>query len=234
VLLKCGDHAMALVAAERSTQCGLDSTDPVAVGASARIMTHALMGNGHSRQAVTLAQTAAVDLEQATQLGSIEAAHTRSWTAAVTATSSALPFLDLPAIEELTANPVRSSYQTSVTGRRALPSVDAVIIAPATYNTINKLALGVADSYPLATAAELIGRGIPTVIVPFVNAALAARAPFQRALVDLRGEGIRVLSGPDHNWEPHPPGTGSDTQALFPWQKAFQLAEQAGDRRMHP
>jgi len=72
VLLKCGDQAMALVAAERSIRCGLDSADPVAVGASARIMTHALMGNGHSRQAVTLAQTAAADLERATQLGSID------------------------------------------------------------------------------------------------------------------------------------------------------------------
>jgi len=70
LLLKCGDHAMALVAAERSTRCGLDSADPVAVGASARIMTHALMGSGHSREAVGLAQKAAIDLEQATRLGS--------------------------------------------------------------------------------------------------------------------------------------------------------------------
>jgi len=157
----------------------------------------------------------------------IEASHTRSWTAAVTATSNALPFLDLPAIEELTGNPVRTSYQTPVIGRRTLPPVDALIIAPGTYNTINKLALGVADTYPLTSAAELIGRGIPTVIVPFVNAALAARTAFQRALVDLRGEGIRVLSGPDDNWEPHPPGTGPDIQALFPWQQAFQIAQQA-------
>lgn len=164
----------------------------------------------------------------------IEAAHAWSWTVAVTATASALPFLDLPAIEALAGDPVRSSYQTRVTGRRTMPPVDAVIIAPATYNTINKLALGVADTYPLTSAAELIGRGIPAVIVPSVNAALAARAPFQRALVDLRGEGIRVLSGPDDDWEPHPPGTGPDIQALFPWQKAFQLAKQAAGRRLHP
>jgi hypothetical protein len=72
LLLKCGDQAMALVAAERSTRCGLDSEDPVAVGASARIMTHALMDNGHSRQAVALAQTAAADLEHTTQLGSMD------------------------------------------------------------------------------------------------------------------------------------------------------------------
>jgi len=164
----------------------------------------------------------------------IEAAQERSWTAAITATAGALPFVDVPMIEELTGNPVRTSYQTQPNNQRALPHVDAVIIAPATYNTINKLALGVADTYPLTSAAELMGRGIPTVIIPFVNAALAARAPFQRAIVDLRAEGVRVLSGPDDNWEPHPPGTGPGIQALFPWQQAFQIAEQAADRRMHP
>jgi len=164
----------------------------------------------------------------------IEAAHAQSWTAAVTATSSALPFTDAPTIEELTGDPVRTSYQTPPAGRRALPSVDAVIIAPATYNTINKLALGIADTYPLTSAAELIGRGIPTVIVPFVNAALAARAPFRRALADLRGEGVRVLSGPNDEWEPHPPGAGPGSRASFPWQKAFQIAEQATGRPLHP
>ncbi|RZU54386.1 hypothetical protein EV385_6337 [Krasilnikovia cinnamomea] len=70
VLLKYGDPAMALMAAERSSRCGQDSGDPTAIGSSARIMTHALMGNGHTRQAVMLAQQAAVALERVTGLGS--------------------------------------------------------------------------------------------------------------------------------------------------------------------
>lgn len=162
----------------------------------------------------------------------IEVAHERSWTAVVTATAGALPFVDVPMLEELTGNPVRTSYQTQPNGQRALPQIDAVIIAPATYNTINKLALGIADTYPLSSAAELMGRGIPTVIVPFVNAALAARTPFQRAIVDLRAEGVRVLSGPDDRWEPHPLGTGPGMQAIFPWRRAFRIAEEAAERRM--
>lgn len=107
----------------------------------------------------------------------IAAAHTRYWTAAVTATTSAVPFLDAPMIENLAGNPIRTGFQTPPNGQRTLPPADALIIAPATYNTINKLALGIADTYPLTSAAELIGRGIPTVIVPFVNAAVAARNP---------------------------------------------------------
>jgi len=109
-----------------------------------------------------------------------------------------------------------------------------VIIAPATYNTINKLAAGVADTYAMTSVAELIGRGVPTVIVPFVNAALAARTPFQRSIADLRAEGVRVLSGTDDDWESHQLGTGADEQAVFPWRTAFQTAEMMAERRVLP
>lgn len=73
VLLKCGDQPMALVAAERSRRCGIASEDPIAMGTSARIMTHALMANGHTRHALHLAQASAEDLDQATRLSSVGA-----------------------------------------------------------------------------------------------------------------------------------------------------------------
>lgn len=73
VLLKLGDRAMALVAAERSTRAAATSQDPVAVAASARIMTHALMSNNHDEQAVTLAADAAGALDRDTGLASTDA-----------------------------------------------------------------------------------------------------------------------------------------------------------------
>lgn len=154
----------------------------------------------------------------------VSAAQEQSWTAAVIATPSAMEFIDVPAIEDLTGSPVRSSYRSSHGVRRSLPAVDALVIAPATYNSINKIALGLADNYAMASVAELIGRRVPTVIVPFVNAALAARLPFRRAVASLRDEGIRVLLGPQDGWEPHPPGRGDDQQRVFPWTTAFKTA----------
>ncbi|MFY1649432.1 hypothetical protein ACN27J_00860 [Solwaraspora sp. WMMB762] len=72
--------------------------------------------------------------------------------------------------------------------------------------------------------------------MPFVNAALAARAPYQRSIAGLRAEGVRVISGPDDDWTPHPPGTGTGTgtgrRTVFPWRKAFQLATQMRLRRL--
>ncbi|WP_369916077.1 flavoprotein [Plantactinospora sp. KBS50] len=125
-----------------------------------------------------------------------------------------------------TGHPVRSTYQSSPGPRRSLPATDALVIAPATYNSINKIALGLADNYAMTSVAELIGRQVPTVIVPFVNAALAARAPFRHAVASLRDEGVRLLLGPDDQWEPHPPGNGNERQKAFPWTVAFETAAQ--------
>nr|MDT0663444.1 hypothetical protein [Micromonospora sp. DSM 115978] len=73
VLLKLGDRGLALVAAERSARAAALSQDPVAIAASARIMTHALMGNGHDAQAVALADAAADSLDRDTRLASANA-----------------------------------------------------------------------------------------------------------------------------------------------------------------
>ncbi|WP_346536147.1 hypothetical protein [Micromonospora sp. DPT] len=73
VLLKVGDKGMALVAAERSTRAAASSQDPLAMAASARIMTHALMSNGHSNQARQLAEAAAETLRRGTGLASTDA-----------------------------------------------------------------------------------------------------------------------------------------------------------------
>ncbi len=150
-------------------------------------------------------------------------AHDDGWEVGVTATPSALPFIDVAALPPSMS--LRSDYRpASGSAPRGLPDPQALIIAPATYNTVNKLAAGIADNYALTSAAELIGRGVPTVVVPFVNSALAARAPFRRSVAALRDEGLYVLLGADDRWEPHEPGTGSGRQRAFPWRAALEVA----------
>lgn len=164
----------------------------------------------------------------------IQAAHRQSWTVEVLATGSARALLDIPAVEGLAGAPVRSSYEDMQDGARKVKRVDALVIAPATYNTVNKVALGIADTYVLTSIAEMIGRGVPTVVVPFVNAALALRAPFGLAVASLRAEGVRVLLGPADDWHPHPPGAGAEQRAAFPWERAFRLAAETAEHRIEP
>ncbi|BCJ76903.1 hypothetical protein CS0771_64470 [Catellatospora sp. IY07-71] len=157
-------------------------------------------------------------------------AHDAHWEVGVTATPGALPFLDAAALPPSVS--LRSDFKpTSGSARRSLPDPQALIIAPATYNTVNKLAAGIADNYALVSAAESIGRGVPTVVVPFVNSALAARTPFRRSVAALRDEGLYVLFGAHDRWEPHQPGTGSDRRSVFPWSTALEVASRQADVR---
>lgn len=155
----------------------------------------------------------------------VEQAQERGWQVHVIATPAALAFIDRPALEAQTGNPVRSQYRMpGDTAQRSLPNADAIVVAPATYNTINKWALGVSDTYALGVLAESIGLGIPVVVLPFVNTALASRLPFQRAVDALRTEGVRIILGPDE-LEPHPPGTGGTRISRFPWKTALDEAD---------
>lgn len=73
VLLKLGEPGLALLAADRSTAAAYRSGDPVAIGASARALAHALASNGHPSHAVTAALTGARELEQASGLATAPA-----------------------------------------------------------------------------------------------------------------------------------------------------------------
>lgn len=158
----------------------------------------------------------------------VKLAQQRGWTVQLIATPAAVDFLDIPALQALTGSPIRDSYRPP--GEPRSRHADAVIVAPATYNTICKCALGISDTYALGILAEAISQPIPVVILPFVNSALAGRRPFQRAVDQLRQEGARVLLGPG-KFEPHPPGTGGQQLDAYPWQLALDEAEHLHDAR---
>jgi hypothetical protein len=115
-------------------------------------------------------------------------------------------------------------------GGRSLPKADAIIVAPATYNTINKWANGITDNFALGILAEAVGLRVPVVVLPFVNSALASHPAFQRSVVLLRDAGIDVIHGPGR-LEPHQPGTGGSKFDTFPWQQALDEADTL--RRRH-
>lgn len=147
-------------------------------------------------------------------------------TVQVIAAPAALEFFDQAAIEKLTGNPVCSHYNKPGSPRSQIRSQipDAIIVAPATYNTVNKWAQGTSDTYALGILAEMTGMDTPIVVLPFVNSALANRAAFRRSVDTLRGEGVHILLGPG-GFEPHPPRTGGNQIETFPWNLALDEAE---------
>ena len=147
-------------------------------------------------------------------------ARAEGWSVYCIATPAAVEhFLDLQELENATGHRVRTSYQKP--GDESLPRADAVIVAPATYNTVNKWAAGISDTYALNQLAELTGLGVEIVVLPFVNRALASNRVFGRSVEELRQSGVRVLLGPGE-FEPHPPRTGGQALDTYPWALALE------------
>lgn len=151
-------------------------------------------------------------------------AHERDWDVQIIATPAGLDFIDVPALEKQTGNRVRSHYRKP--GEPRSKPADAIMVAPATYNTINKLALGISDTYALGVLAEAIGLGLPIIALPFVNSALASRVPLARSIEQLRDEGVGVYFGPGMI-EPHEPHTGDRLIASYPWEAGFDKLAQS-------
>jgi phosphopantothenoylcysteine synthetase/decarboxylase len=146
----------------------------------------------------------------------VKEAQDAGWEVCVIATPSALKFMDLPRLAELTGHQVRYDYKQPEEPD-VLPPADAMVVAPATFNTINKWAAGISDTLALGLLNEAVGLGLPVIAVPFPNIALAQHPAFQRSLRDLGAYGVRLLFDPDAHPLPTP-NLGPASRDLFPWE----------------
>ncbi|WP_327726489.1 flavoprotein [Streptomyces sp. NBC_00487] len=152
----------------------------------------------------------------------ITAAQERGWEVGVIATPVAMGgFFDTAAIEARTGRPIRSAWR-SPGDPRPFPPPDAVVVAPATFNTVNKWAAGTADTLALGTLCEAYGLGVPIAVLPCVADALAAHPAYGASLERLRGMGVRF-------GDPYAGGVEEDGgRKTFHWERALDLLE-AGD-----
>ncbi|MGI5481703.1 flavoprotein [Streptomyces lavendofoliae] len=142
----------------------------------------------------------------------ITAAQRRGWDVGVIATPLAMDFIDVAAVEAMTGHPIRSAWRRPGEPR-PLPDPDAVAVAPATFNTINKWAAGISDTLALGILCEAYGAGVPTAVLPCLSAAQAAHPAYRRSLDVLREMGVRVGGRA-------PEGAASGG---FPWEEALDL-----------
>jgi phosphopantothenoylcysteine synthetase/decarboxylase len=76
---------------------------------------------------------------------------------------------------------------------RPRPPRGAVLFAPLSFNSLNKLAHGIADNLALSVVAEAIGRGTPIVVGPSLNAPLLAHPVAQASLAKLGDWGVEIV-----------------------------------------
>jgi hypothetical protein len=75
----------------------------------------------------------------------------------------------------------------------SMPEADAIVVAPATFDTINRWVAGITNTVAVGTLCESLGLDAPIVAVPNVSPPLARHPTFRTSLGQLREWGVRVL-----------------------------------------
>ncbi|MEV0845291.1 flavoprotein [Streptomyces sp. NPDC049954] len=151
----------------------------------------------------------------------IEDAQRRGYDVCLGLTPAAARWLEPQAaeLERLTGHPVRFEYKQPGAAD-AWPRADVALFAPATFNSLNSWAFGLTSSFVVGFAAEAIGKGIPLIAMPCVNAAYAQHRALDRSVAELRQMGVRVLYG-EGGFVPNPSGE----RRPFPWDLALAEVE---------
>lgn len=136
------------------------------------------------------------------------------WSVCVIPTPRASSWLDPDTLAARTGYPVRHDYR-SAGDEGALPKPDALALVPATFNTINKWAAGVSDTFALGILNEAIGLRMPVIVAPYAKSSLTAHPVFAESLARLRLWGATVL--PKEAIRPVPGSVTADGP-MFDWQ----------------
>lgn len=126
-------------------------------------------------------------------------AQAKGWKVCAITTPQGTKFVDILTLEKLTGYPVRSEYKRPEEPD-ILPRADAVIVFPATFNTINKWALGISDTLAVGILCEYMGLHMPIVAVPCfrTGGGLDGHPAFFRSLDFLKAYGVRVIYEPEN------------------------------------
>ena len=114
------------------------------------------------------------------------------WTVCIVATPTAASWLDIAGLSEQTGYPVRSEHRRPQ-DPDTLPRADAIAVVPATFNTINKWAAGISDTFALGILNEALGLGLPIVVAPYAKPPLASHPAFDHSVRFLRAAGVVLL-----------------------------------------
>src|SRR5438132_9315189 len=100
---------------------------------------------------------------------------------------------------------------------RPRPPRGVVLFAPCSFNSLNKLAHGIADSLALSVAAEAIGRNTPVIVGPSLNAPLLIHPVAQASLKKFPEWGVIIVPPVDAGEGPRLAPTAVLIDAVRPY-----------------
>jgi phosphopantothenoylcysteine synthetase/decarboxylase len=103
---------------------------------------------------------------------------------------------------------------------RPRPPRGVVLFAPCSFNSLNKLAHGIADNLALSVVAEAIGRGTPVIVGPSLNQPLLIQPLAQASLRTLPGWGVAIVPPVDTGEGPRLAPTTQLLNAVRPYVRS--------------
>jgi phosphopantothenoylcysteine synthetase/decarboxylase len=100
---------------------------------------------------------------------------------------------------------------------RPRPPRGVVLFAPCSFNSLNKLAHGIADNLALSVVAEAIGRKTPVIMGPSLNAPLLDHPVAQESLKRLPSWGVIIVPPVDEGEGPRLAPTAVLVDAVRPY-----------------
>ena len=119
------------------------------------------------------------------------------WSLSVVASSNAEAWLDTAALTKIVGKESLVVRPRAPDEARRRPRPSAVIAAPATFNTLNKLRAGISDTAALGALNDAVGSQVPLLVVPMVSDRLAGHPAWIETFDWLARAGISVLD-PTH------------------------------------
>lgn len=141
------------------------------------------------------------------------------WDVCVIATPQATRWIKKEELEALTGHGVRTDYKRPGEAD-PLPKAQAIVVMPATFNTLNKWAQGIGDTLVSSLLCECLGRGTPPILaVPCLKMDLVRHPAFSRTMALLREYGVHILHEPERYPSP----------LMVPWEEVLVALQQVGN-----
>jgi ribulose-5-phosphate 4-epimerase/fuculose-1-phosphate aldolase len=104
-------------------------------------------------------------------------------------TKASLKFINIANLRNIKGNIIKTDWSNKIN----LPKEDAVLIAPCTFNTLNSIAAGLANTYPLCLIASSLGGRVPIFIAPAMNKFLWNHPSTQESIKKLEKWNCRII-----------------------------------------
>jgi phosphopantothenoylcysteine synthetase/decarboxylase len=138
-------------------------------------------------------------------------------------TESASAWVDVDRVSGATGAEARIHAQPDATSPRK-PLPDVVVVCPATFNTINKVAQGIADTRTHSFLCECVGAGVRLLVVPAINDRLWNHPALGSSLQMLAGAGALFLDSQTGTLDAAPVVSGLGGQLVADFDPSWIIA----------